>query len=59
MTQFLFRNDNETFGVDLKAFDIQRSRDHGIASYNDYRELWKIPRAKKFEDFLDFISLEV
>ncbi|CAG9860584.1 unnamed protein product [Phyllotreta striolata] len=58
ITQFLFRSDNETFGVDLKAFDVQRSRDHGLASYNDYRELWKIPRARKFEDFLDFISYE-
>lgn len=59
VTQFLFREDNETFGIDLKAFDIQRNRDHGIASYNTFRESWGIPRAHSFSDFLDIISEEV
>uniref|UniRef100_A0A6P7FDY3 Peroxidase-like n=1 Tax=Diabrotica virgifera virgifera TaxID=50390 RepID=A0A6P7FDY3_DIAVI len=58
VTQFMFREDNEKFGVDLRAIDVQRNRDHGLASYNDYRELWKRPRAQKFEDLLDSMTLE-
>ncbi|XP_056640874.1 peroxidase-like [Diorhabda sublineata] len=58
ITQFLFREDNETFGIDLRATDIQRNRDHGLGSYNDYRQLWKKPRANTFEDLLDTISQE-
>lgn len=59
VTQFLFRDDNETFGIDLKAFDIQRSRDHGIASYNSFRESWGLQKAHSFSEFLDLISEEV
>ncbi|CAG9827438.1 unnamed protein product [Diabrotica balteata] len=58
VTQFMFREENEKFGVDLRAIDVQRNRDHGLASYNDYRELWKRPRAQKFEDLLDSITPE-
>lgn len=59
VTQFLFRDDNETFGIDLKAFDVQRNRDHGIASYNTFRESWGLPRAHSFADFLDVLNEEV
>lgn len=58
ITQFLFRGNNQ-FGTDLKAFDVQRNRDHGLASYNDFRQFCGLPRAHHFEDFLDFISEEV
>ncbi|XP_050457801.1 peroxidase-like isoform X2 [Cataglyphis hispanica] len=56
ITQYLFRR-GRTFGSDLRAIDIQRDRDHGIASYNDYREYCGLPRAKIFNDFADLISL--
>lgn len=46
-------------GHDLKAIDIQRCRDYGIAPYNDYRVLCKLPRAEKFSDFSDVIRSEV
>ncbi|KAG5895426.1 hypothetical protein JTB14_037585 [Gonioctena quinquepunctata] len=58
VTQYLFREANDEFGIDLKAFDIQRSRDHGLPSYNDYREFWNLGRAHRFEDFQDVISKE-
>lgn len=46
-------------GSDLRAIDIQRDRDHGLASYNDYREYCGLPRAGTFDDFGDYISLSV
>lgn len=58
ITQFLFRGNNQ-FGTDLKAFDVQRNRDHGLASYNDFRQFCGLSRAHHFEDFLDFISEQV
>ncbi len=54
---FLFRG-NRPFGGDLRAIDIQRNRDHGLASYNDYREFCGLRRAHDWNDFLDLISPE-
>ncbi|XP_053597981.1 peroxidase [Microplitis demolitor] len=57
VTLYLFRG-NSKLGGDLRSTDIQRARDHGLASYNDYREFCKIPRAKTWADFSDYISPE-
>uniref|UniRef100_A0AB38ZET2 Venom peroxidase 1 n=1 Tax=Oncocephalus sp. TaxID=2944721 RepID=A0AB38ZET2_9HEMI len=57
ITNYLFRN-HMPFGQDLRAIDIQRGRDHGLASYNDYRHFCGLPKAQKFEDFGDYISPE-
>ncbi|CAH0394955.1 unnamed protein product [Bemisia tabaci] len=57
ITNYLFRN-GKPFGRDLRAIDIQRGRDHGLASYNDVREFCGLPRAYKFQDFADYITPE-
>uniref|UniRef100_A0A1Y9IWD0 Heme peroxidase 12 n=1 Tax=Anopheles minimus TaxID=112268 RepID=A0A1Y9IWD0_9DIPT len=41
------------FGTDLKALDIQRSRDHGIAGFNAFRQYCGLGRATRWEDFLE------
>ncbi|XP_035789971.1 peroxidase-like isoform X1 [Anopheles albimanus] len=49
---YLFRN-QRTVGVDLKAIDIQRARDHGLASYNEYRMWSGLERATGWSDLHD------
>ncbi|XP_055850023.1 peroxidase-like [Episyrphus balteatus] len=51
----LFARD-KPFGLDLRAIDTHRGRDHGLASYNDLREYCGIKRANNWEDFLDLIN---
>lgn len=58
ITDYLFRN-GKPFGRDLRATDIQRGRDHGLGSYNDYREFCGLPRAKTWKEFGDYIKPEV
>lgn len=54
---FLFRG-NKEFGSDLLSLDIQRARDHGIPSYNDFREFCKLGRAQSWDDYTDLIAAE-
>uniref|UniRef100_A0A182K431 Heme peroxidase 1 n=1 Tax=Anopheles christyi TaxID=43041 RepID=A0A182K431_9DIPT len=51
---FLFRHGGSV-GVDLKAIDIQRARDHGLASYNDYREYCGLKRVTSWEEFNELL----
>lgn len=45
-------------GNDLRATDIHRARDHGLATYNDFREFCGLRRARNWADFSDFISAQ-
>jgi len=47
------------FGSDLRSLDIQRNRDHGLASYNDLREFCGLKRAHSWEEYGDLISPQI
>ncbi|XP_045497152.1 heme peroxidase 2 [Colias croceus] len=60
VTNHLFEDRKIPFsGIDLVALNIQRARDHGIPSYNNYRALCNLKRATTFEDLSREIPDEV
>jgi len=50
---------NNSIGVDLLSYDIQRGRDTGLPPYNKMRELCGLPVAKSFSDLIDVIPTDV
>ena len=58
LTAFLFEN-VEGEGTDLMARNIQRGRDHGIPSYNDFREFCGMERVCAWEDVPEEIDFKV
>lgn len=51
VTNHLFEDRRIPFsGIDLIALNVGRARDHGIPSYNNYRALCNLKRARTFED---------
>ncbi|CAL4060250.1 unnamed protein product, partial [Meganyctiphanes norvegica] len=55
ISNHLFQTSKFSFGQDLGSFNIQRGRDHGLATYNDIRTLCGLPRASRFNDITDQI----
>ncbi|XP_077288401.1 peroxidase-like [Arctopsyche grandis] len=55
ITNYLFKSINSS-GIDLISMDIQRGRDHGLASYNVYRSTCGMRRANTFEELSGEIS---
>lgn len=55
----LLLKDERHFGLDLPTFNLHRGREYGLGSYNDYREICGLPRAKQWKDYYDVIEPEV
>lgn len=46
----LFQEDDEKFGMDLVALNIQRGRDHAIPSYMEWRKLCKLDQFNSWKE---------
>ena len=51
--------DDNKHGLDLMAFNIQRSRDHGLPGYVEYRKKCRVKGARNFEQLSSNIREDV
>ncbi|CAG0901267.1 unnamed protein product, partial [Cyprideis torosa] len=55
VTNHLFQEPGKRFGLDLPALNMQRAREHGIPSYNDFREFCGLPRVHDWPELNAFM----
>ncbi|XP_001946575.2 peroxidase [Acyrthosiphon pisum] len=58
LISYLMFHSNNSIGVDLLSYDIQRGRDTGLPPYNKMRQLCGLPVAKSFSDLVDTIPTD-
>ncbi|XP_042233114.1 chorion peroxidase-like isoform X2 [Homarus americanus] len=56
LSNHLFQTPRFNFGMDLMSLNLHRGREHGIATYNDIRQVCGLPRATSFQDITDQID---
>ncbi|XP_011161795.1 peroxidase isoform X2 [Solenopsis invicta] len=59
MTSKLYTSKGNNLGLDAISLDIERGRDHGLPGYNYYRRYCGLSTAKTFDEFLDYIPVEM
>ncbi len=56
VTNHLFQEPGKRFGMDLAALNMQRGREHGVPSYNRWREFCGFPVIHSWDDLRGIMS---
>jgi len=58
LTEWMFKEPKDDFGMDLVAFNVQRGRDHQLPGYIEYRKLCGMGQVYDWGDMANLISRE-